>query len=803
MAITTFYDSSFRFTDPVRYFKANDPYYYEVDNIPIKQLEENTKFLKDQVEGLLSDVANLGEISRSAITELKPYALGVDNLIRVKPGRYSARINDAYSIEPLQFIEQTLGIQPRAGGTNTFDLNSWLVGTNIRADVSAVLEKFKSSLSENALNMNGLAERAFSFPMESVDIPPTGYLTPLGNEPGYDLTPFGPNTRPTYPNYIGQIWPFGTPEESRYVEIQAAQAAGFNGGFITVGKAENEFIKRWRGVVRTAIVDVPEELQLEVPPFDEEDFFYYDVNGEKVLLNANYRIDLVFIYSKSIDQKSTTISKFIGGQPQSITAPTLGIVKGAGLGVNFKAGGVYANSGDTISLVDENGIPLMIPSLGDQAGTAGFANIKGSFPSPDDLMNITPSLSENLESSTFDLIGQSVLPVAYIVVRKTNPLTNAGNQILLDTDVIDIRPFFRTTELSYNERAGIAAATPQISLANPVASEGYVDFSLKKAVTDYTSKINTTQALVTSQLPRVIGAGYVKGGALYGVEGTLADFVRQKFNVNDFTQAKQQVISRFGYPDGTVITDLPDWDISEWCKAANYGNKGAYPNDYINFHTFGPNFNGSPALEFACRKTYAAPSLGFNAEKLPYLGTDALQGGPSQGVNVERGHTCIYFVKKRIRLDRSNVAWVGDYHVDVQLLNCAPLSCRSHKDGANTMIAANACVWVDKKFDEFTIFVSWVANDWHNGAVAPGASEPGDASILPFQDRLDGSKFAGFSVITSDIASHQYIHARTPGESAAGVAIYPTISFQIYGIPSGYQANRINANAQNPIITLR
>jgi hypothetical protein len=35
MAIN-YFESSNRYTAPVRYFKANDPYYYEVDNIPIK-----------------------------------------------------------------------------------------------------------------------------------------------------------------------------------------------------------------------------------------------------------------------------------------------------------------------------------------------------------------------------------------------------------------------------------------------------------------------------------------------------------------------------------------------------------------------------------------------------------------------------------------------------------------------------------------------------------------------------------------------------------------------------------------------
>ena len=96
MTEVVYFDSNYSFIDPVRHFKANDPYYYEVDNIPIKQLEESSKFLKDQIDGLLKDQSNFDiEVDRSNISELKPYATGSDRKIRVKPGRYTARINDA------------------------------------------------------------------------------------------------------------------------------------------------------------------------------------------------------------------------------------------------------------------------------------------------------------------------------------------------------------------------------------------------------------------------------------------------------------------------------------------------------------------------------------------------------------------------------------------------------------------------------------------------------------------------------------------------------------------------------------
>ena len=74
MAEQNYQESNYRFTDPVRLFKANDPYYFEVDNIPIKQLQENCLWLKDQVR---KDTNKLSRVKRSDIDELRPYATGI------------------------------------------------------------------------------------------------------------------------------------------------------------------------------------------------------------------------------------------------------------------------------------------------------------------------------------------------------------------------------------------------------------------------------------------------------------------------------------------------------------------------------------------------------------------------------------------------------------------------------------------------------------------------------------------------------------------------------------------------------
>ena len=164
---TNYFDSGNRYTDPVRYFKANDPYYYEVDNIPIKQLEENTNFLKDQVDGLVKQTRS-GSFSRSRFTELQPYTDQVDSTVNVMSGRFSARINDAITLTKLQFISQVFGVGNNSGEPNTFQIE-----TNIGPNVGPLLDKWQSKVVTHATQMNGLFERVFVWPMLNSDTPAT------------------------------------------------------------------------------------------------------------------------------------------------------------------------------------------------------------------------------------------------------------------------------------------------------------------------------------------------------------------------------------------------------------------------------------------------------------------------------------------------------------------------------------------------------------------------------------------------------------------------------------------------------
>ena len=766
---TQYFDSNFTFISPIRYFKANDPYYYEVDNIPIKQLEENDRFLKDQVDGLITFRDDLKtEIDRTGFTELQPYVNGNDRRVRVKPGKYTARINNAFNLTPLQMIDQVAGYGNTRSDSVVEDVNTWETDTNIGSTASAVLQTFQDGLLGDALNMNGLAERAFTFPIPDEDgidysdfgAPNLLNISDAGQYADYDSEITDPDQRPLYPNYIGALFKHSTPETKRRLKlIDSIFTEGELPDAGAMARLESDFIKRWRGAIRTSVVDVPEELVVTVPDFDINDFFYYDSNGVRQSLEANQRIDLVFIYSKAIDETETTIPKFdANGNPTTITAPTLGILKGAGIGVN-RYTTLDPNTGqinDRVNLQTLDGLPVMLAHPGDENGeNTGFSSttvgrIKGSFPSPDDLLNLAPVLSENLETDSLALIGQSILPVAYVVVRRPDS-ASITSDLLSEDDIIDIRPFFRTTELTYNERAGIAAATPQVSLANPVATEAHVEKIRKEVYGELNDRLTGAEATIdayigeSAQVSRIIAAGTVLGGIEAGPEGVLLNYIRNEKvdelngSFNDMVGFLEQT---FGYKD--AIPWSPQWDVATW-KAYN-PNRFTAPNqaaDRINvahgvMSDPGNGYRGKlPPWKsgYSSREeaNLSAVNTGENALSRDFTSSDAFLantnafGGGAiiadpDGIYYKKvssrdraiaNNNSFFFVKKTIKLNFESTPWVNDFHVDVQLLNCTP-KCNTVHDTKvpngkwqGNVPGRSSGTFVIKGKDWFTIYVAW------------------------------------------------------------------------------------------------
>jgi len=831
MAEQVYQDSNYRFSDPIRFFKANDPYYFEVDNIPLKQLQENCNWLRDQVR---KDSSKLLGVKRGDIDELRPYATGGDRILRVNPGRYTARINDASTKTPLAYLNKVMG-------TAIGDVDAWSTAlpnpgnfpNGKNAVLQAALDTFKQAVAQEAMGMTGLVERAFTWPVINSD-------TPIDHD-GVDVVGLAygdddvniPGGGAAYsPMLVTQalIWAKSQGSASDAYLLPSFETTNPNNGWAKFPRTESYFIKRWRGVSRLAIVDVDDEISIEVPQFDPDDFSYTDSGGATTqVTGVESRIDLVFIYSKPVDSSGVNILKPSG--KEGITNPTLGIVRGAGIKTNFQeSSNVTKDYLDNLN--DDHGI---LAHPGDQKNinmgfTSTSANditqdVRGSFPAPDDILNIAPLISERLEDNAYELVGQSILPVAYVWVQ-------SGSQVVLSTDVIDIRPLFRTAELAYNERAGIGAAFPQLSLANPAVGKGQLDYEIKRAYDNLKGQVDTLAGQSDTQTAtNILATGYVFGGWNFGPEGALYDFYQGVFaddgnpDTNADAYIKQYIRSKYGIggPAAQIsVPSYPDWDLAQWCIEQDILDKGSYPNDYVNtfFSRNNPTSDASPD-----------PSIvaGSISQVVFPDGTTTGGGVPtklntfSNMIMTEIGSKVNFnYVAKKIKFDRP--AWLADYKVDVDLVNCLAQNSRGI-DRNRSLPGGYFGHWVEKGFEEFTIYVAFYAdpNTGLAGGSTPGFPAPhtvvtstgggkknGGGSNSVTLSQRDGGRFSGFIVPVGDILYSNTAPIDSSnrlgyvGNPRIGKCTYPTVMWSISGIPNEDATYLYgNLNGTNPTITLK
>ncbi len=839
MAEQIYNESTFRFTDPVRLFKANDPYYFEVDNIPLKQLQENCLWLKDQIR---RDVIKISNVKRADIEELRPYASGGDRIVRVKPGRFTARINDASTKKPLAYLRKILGLE--VGEVDVFEAalpNPGTFSTESVAGVNALLvealDSFKDKLAEDSLALNGLGERSFTWPVVSPDRPvdQNGVAVSVQSDSGalgYESPGTG-RASSLVPMIITEalVWAKAINSTADRVTLTTYDYTDPFNGFATLPKTESFFVRAWRGVARNAIVDIPEELTIEVPNFDNDDFNYIDENGNEASVDNVYnRIDMVFIYSKPIDASSTTVLK--GSGKEVITRPTLGIVRGAGIKANLEGTSNYSeeyleSTGDDHKIMASPG-DTENENLGFIAASANDIafDVRGSFPAPDDLLNIAPLISEQLESDAFELIGQSILPVAYVWVTR-------GSSVVSTTDVIDIRPLFRTAELAYNERTGIAAAMPQLSLANPAVGKAQMDYEMQRQYNEVNSRLNNLEVVEETGLPqgmRTVAAGYVFGGWNFGPEGAMYDFYRQVFSQdlnpdNDSEAAiKDYVRQKYGLSrTGFEVPAYPDWDVADWARLnADLTEVGRFPNDYIN------TFFSQGGAYASTTTTDAGIVAGAASEN---VNPDGLNGGgnpPSRQVQfnnttipsqITREGTRVTFsyIKKRIEFVREDYPGMIDYKIDVNLVNSLPLvsgakgparigrgqnNANQEAGQANSESARYIGNWVEKGEDYFIIYLAFathdVAGEGDGGIFASVPQEPyvpaphtyrraGTNNTVTASER-GGERFSSFIVPVDDILTSNPspyssgLFNGYEGNPRVGKCTYPTVTWSMNAV---------------------
>jgi len=789
----SFSESDYRFTSPVRYFTATDPYYWEIDNIPLKQLQENDLWLKDQIEDGFKKLRF--STGRSDFQELLPYSDSVDSIVRVKPGRYTARINDATSDPRLQQLTRVFG--------KVFDEpNKWRFATLADGELNAIVAKLNSTVGSDALFMNGLTERVFSY---SVKNP----------YEAFDDIEYSEEQAWTYHSPLLKVffWPGVEYQRTEWWQDQTSWRAEYGMRFLPL--IENLFVKFWRGVFRLSVVDVPETLSIEVPPFSQDDFSYYNESGQLIQnTSAETRIDLLFIYSKPIDASQATVKSTEQTNFRTITTPELGLVRGAGL-ILRKDNENYGGTQTTGETLDEDNNIQILASPADQENTNGgfkALGVRGSFPSPDDLMNVAPLLLESLEASDPRLVGQSVLPIAYIVVRKDAADNEFGEVIVTNNDIIDIRPFFRTAELAYNERAGIAASLPQISISNPVVSDVKLKYVTHEITEDYKARLARLSDRVErianpTAAARVVGCGFVQGGTRFGAEGAIRDYY-SRFQGLDNVESLQRLREVYNFPTQTRASYYPEWDVAPWVPGSA---RKQYPNDCVNVHIHSDYFGDSG-----------------NDDNFDYLGKSAAK---NNGAKLDHlfSNSLVFFCKKTIKLDRTQVEWMDHYTVNAHLVNCVPLS---HVTDRITNVgqshAGASHIWVEYRRDEFTIYCAWVGMQnvfteeaevsqnfpgfpyttrfgtpvgVPNSGGSGGTGTPTiykalfSTGLVTLRDNAEVT--AGFTVITQELAGLNRNKAVT-----GGVCIYPTIKFDIVGYPRYYAGMPSSLYDQDPVLTL-
>lgn len=715
----------YSFIQPIRYYKANDPYYYEVDNIPLRQLEENILYIKNKLEGGDGDayLTQKSELNLYNIRQLRPKSIG-GRVIQVNAGRFVSRVNDAFNIpNPLDKI----GSLTSNGFTGMIIRDLDKEWTPAQRD--KVWNDFISGNKE--YNINGLE---FTYTFQN---------SPVGLGASWGVADANTN----YPKYNNgnKIWPGQSVYGSLAGSLDNSFPFSSDITGATLYSAANlntihlSFVKMWRGVFRTTVVDFP-DTTINIPVFNEDDYSYVDDNGVKHnISDVVQRIDLLVAYSLPIDSSSTTTQSFQGdATPETLTTPTLGIVRGAGIGI-MKDG---LDSIHTLDGAESNpdypytGTSKIVGNKGDSSNNAesmGITNrlgikIHGSFPSPDDLLNIAPLLALDVESDNFQLIGQAALPLAYVVVTK-------GSTVVTQNDIIDIRPFLRTTEFTYNERAGIAAANPPLSFANPAVGA----FQLR----DIVGEIEVAQNLLRANLQlektksngRVLYTDYVMGGLAYGVEGTLltmcdadsqapagpwgsevlattykaADGKNYQFNVFESSKSYLEYDTQptkdayLEYVYNTRQEDLKQWLNDP--NANQYGN-GTYlgmggtrniplypewdpPLDSTNYtQVMDLEAGASPSpkptwwmwMEGQANRVrplvyvpgaFAPPSSPTTTE---YSYLDKWFGwGFASNKNDKAGKGMINVCTKKLEVEFPD--WVNDYDILVEYVNCAPVTC--------------------------------------------------------------------------------------------------------------------------------
>jgi len=371
-----------RINEDIRFYLPADPYYYQVDNLPLEDLLNNDIKLQDQIDAILA--SNQGvTVQRSGILELQPF---VETSL---PGKVSVRAGN-------------------------------FIGRTQRTSESGI---------------NGSTVKSSGNGIEEIGEPPT--------------------------------------ERDEYkVSNPPSEDAALAGAAKSVGRTA---VFNYRGG------------NIDIDSFNYDDF---NLGGQSTPPLG--RIDLIGITTMdgALDSPYLPGNDTGGGVSVNDGYPRLAVVKGAGITTSLDSDVREVSVGEKFITI---GIPQEeLNDYGrDLAGNVVPNPTFGTVPSPDDIVNVCFSKEDVNEAlNTFAQNNKNAsffLPLAYVYVPQNYV---AGNPIPSQY-LKDIRPLFRTAELTLSERQALAASENP-SIQNPVVTNSQLN-------TRFTTEINKTPNAATIQ----------------------------------------------------------------------------------------------------------------------------------------------------------------------------------------------------------------------------------------------------------------------------------------------------------------
>ena len=377
-----------RINEDIRFYLPADPYYYQVDNLPLEDLVKNDRILQEQIDELNAEDRGT-TVNRDGINELLPF---IDNAL---PGTVSVRAGN--------FI----GRSQRTSGPN-------IPGTNVNGDKNGTFEMNEPPTRDDDYNVSNPPSKSDPGPADSVG------RTAVYNFPGGNI-----------------------------------MIDGFDYNEFGIGLNPN----------------------LTTAPLG--------------------RIDLVGIttVNGAMDDPYVPGNDTGGALETGDGKPKLAVVKGAGMIAGntnvreIQIGSRFITVGNPQELINDYGKDLD----GNVVPNPTF----GTIPMPDDVVNVCmsrPDVTEALNEFANDNKNASFfLPLAYVYVPqshvKGNPIPTAYLK--------DIRPLFRTAELTLAERQAIAASENP-SLRNPFVTVNQLEESISPPVNDLLARITALESVLAN-----------------------------------------------------------------------------------------------------------------------------------------------------------------------------------------------------------------------------------------------------------------------------------------------------------------